>query len=35
LMPLREVSLAVRRAGLDASPGWVRDLVRVVAFHYE
>ncbi|MCA1614983.1 MAG: hypothetical protein LC795_15295 [Acidobacteria bacterium] len=29
------VSFAARRSGLDASPGWVRDLMRVVAFHYE
>jgi hypothetical protein len=29
------VSFAARRAGLDASPGWVRDLMRVVAFHFE
>jgi hypothetical protein len=29
------VSFAARRSGLDASPGWVRDLVRVVAFHFE
>jgi hypothetical protein len=29
------VSFAARRSGLDASPGWVRDLMRVVAFHFE
>jgi hypothetical protein len=29
------LSFEARRAGLDASPGWVRDLMRVVAFHYE
>ena len=30
-----DVSFEARRAGLDASPGWVRDLMRVVAFHFE
>jgi hypothetical protein len=35
LMEMSQVSLAARRAGLDASPGWVRDLVRVVSFHFE
>jgi hypothetical protein len=35
VMEMRGVSFAARRAGLDASPGWVRDLMRVVAFHYE
>ncbi len=35
VMELNQVSFEVRRAGFDASPGWVRDLVRVVAFHYE
>jgi hypothetical protein len=35
VLEMSGVSLAARRAGLDASPGWVRDLVRVVAFHYE
>ncbi|HEX8723125.1 MAG TPA: hypothetical protein VF736_21080 [Pyrinomonadaceae bacterium] len=29
------VSFPARRSGLDASPGWVRDLMRVVAFHFE
>jgi hypothetical protein len=29
------VSFAARRSGLDASLGWVRDLMRVVAFHFE
>ncbi|HEX7955880.1 MAG TPA: hypothetical protein VF508_03005, partial [Pyrinomonadaceae bacterium] len=29
------VSFPARRSGLDASPGWVRDLVRVVTFHFE
>ena len=35
VMEASTVSFAARRSGLDASPGWVRDLVRVVAFHYE
>ncbi|MDQ5839397.1 MAG: hypothetical protein M3379_21685, partial [Acidobacteriota bacterium] len=35
LMEMSQVSLAARRAGLDASPGWVHDLVRVVSFHFE
>lgn len=32
---LSGLSFEARRAGLDASPGWVRDLMRVVAFHFE
>jgi hypothetical protein len=32
---LNDVSLAVRRAGLDLDPGWVAWFGRVVAFHYE
>ncbi|MDT7689980.1 MAG: hypothetical protein QOE46_2739 [Acidobacteriota bacterium] len=35
VMEMNGVSFAARRGGLDASPGWVRDLVRAVAFHYE
>jgi hypothetical protein len=35
LMSMDEINLAVRRAGLDVSPGWMRDLVRVVTFHFE
>ncbi|HEX6624630.1 MAG TPA: hypothetical protein VF064_13035, partial [Pyrinomonadaceae bacterium] len=35
VMEMSQVSFEVRRAGFDASPGWVRDLVRVVAFHFE
>jgi hypothetical protein len=31
---LSDVSLAVRRAGLDLDPGWVRWFRRVVGFHY-
>ncbi|HEY0174254.1 MAG TPA: hypothetical protein VGB98_24775, partial [Pyrinomonadaceae bacterium] len=35
LLEASSVSFAARRSGLDASPGWVRDLMRVVAFHFE
>ncbi|HST50365.1 MAG TPA: hypothetical protein VLJ61_00040 [Pyrinomonadaceae bacterium] len=35
LMEMGRVSLAARRAGLDASPGWTQDLMRVVSFHFE
>jgi len=35
VMSLEEVSLPVRRAGLDANPGWSPDLMRVVTFHFE
>jgi hypothetical protein len=35
VMEASSVSFAARRAGLDASLGWVRDLMRVVAFHFE
>lgn len=35
MLEMSGVSFEARRAGLDASPGWVRDLMRVVAFHYE
>jgi hypothetical protein len=31
---LADLSLEARRAGLDADPGWVRDLMRVVRFHF-
>ncbi|HEX8212589.1 MAG TPA: hypothetical protein VF584_20595 [Longimicrobium sp.] len=33
-MELDQVSLAVRIAGLDATPGWVPELARVVTFHF-
>lgn len=33
-LPMDSVSLPVRRAGLDADPGWVPDLGRIVRFHY-
>lgn len=35
VLELSGLSFEARRAGLDASPGWVRDLMRVVAFHFE
>jgi hypothetical protein len=35
VMKMDQVSLLVRRAGFDATPGWQRDLLRVVSFHYE
>ena len=35
VMDLEDVSLAVRRAGLDVDPGWVPELGRVVSFFYE
>jgi hypothetical protein len=33
-MELDQVSLAVRIAGLDANPGWVPELARVVTFYF-
>ena len=32
--PLDQISLPVRRAGLDRDPGWVPELGRVVLFHF-
>ena len=34
-MNVNDVDIAVRIAGLDANPGWVPALGRVVTFHYE
>ena len=34
VFPLASAGLAVRRAGLDADPGWVPSAGRVVLFHY-
>jgi hypothetical protein len=34
-MTLDQVTLPVRLAGLDASPGWVPELGRVVTFHFQ
>lgn len=35
VMRMDQIALAVRRAGLDANPGWLLDLRRAVSFHYE
>jgi hypothetical protein len=35
VMALAAVSLPIRRAGLDADPGWVPGLARVVRFHFD
>jgi hypothetical protein len=35
VMPLKEISVPVRLAGLDANPGWVPELGRIVTFHFE
>ena len=35
VLPLRDLDIRVRRAGLDVDPGWVPWLGRVVTFHYE
>jgi len=32
---LENISLAVRRAGLDSDPGWLPEIGRVVLFHFE
>lgn len=32
---LESINLAVRLAGLDASPGWLPEVLRVVLFHFE
>jgi hypothetical protein len=34
VMPMKEISVPVRLAGLDANPGWMRELGRVVTFHF-
>jgi hypothetical protein len=34
VMPMSEISVPVRMAGLDANPGWVPELGRVVTFHF-
>ncbi len=34
-MSMEEISIAVRRAGLDRDPGWVPDLARIVYFHFD
>jgi hypothetical protein len=35
LFSLEQIRLDVRMAGLDRDPGWVPELARVIAFHYE
>ncbi|MGH7862993.1 MAG: hypothetical protein ACREOS_12235, partial [Candidatus Dormibacteraceae bacterium] len=35
VLPLDDVSIAVRLAGLDRDPGWLPGFGRVVKFHYE
>lgn len=35
VMRMDQITLPVRRAGLDADPGWLSDLMRVVSFHFE
>jgi hypothetical protein len=34
-MPMDEISLPIRRAGLDRDPSWVPDLGRIVLFHFD
>ncbi|MBZ5621148.1 MAG: hypothetical protein LAQ69_20840 [Acidobacteriia bacterium] len=34
VMGMRQISVPVRMAGLDANPGWVPELGRVVTFHF-
>jgi hypothetical protein len=34
VMPMNEISVPVRLAGLDANPGWAPELGRVVNFHF-
>ena len=35
VMEMSQISVPVRLAGLDANPGWVPELGRVVTFHFE
>lgn len=34
VMPMDQIAVAVRQTGLDANPGWLRDLRRVISFHF-
>jgi hypothetical protein len=34
VMPMSEISLPVRLAGLDANPGWAPEFGRVITFHF-
>ena len=33
-MSMEQISLPIRRAGLDCDPSWVPDLARIVLFHF-
>jgi hypothetical protein len=35
LMSMDQISLPVRRAGLDQDPGWMPDLAHIVLFHFD
>ena len=35
VMPLEDISVPIRLAGLDRNPGWLPDFGRVVLFHFE
>jgi hypothetical protein len=32
---MSNVSIAIRRTGLDINPGWVPELGRIVQFHFD
>jgi hypothetical protein len=34
-MSMDQISIPVRRAGLDQDPGWVPDLAQIVLFHFD
>ena len=34
-LDLQGIDIHARMAGLDRDPGWVPDLARIVAFHFE
>lgn len=34
-MSMEQISIPVRRSGLDRDPGWVPDLGRIILFHFE
>jgi hypothetical protein len=34
IMPMKQISIPVRLAGLDANPGWTPSLGRIVKFHF-
>jgi hypothetical protein len=35
VMPMSQISVPIRLAGLDANPGWAPELGRVITFHFE